>query len=1013
MRVLYVATDLRDADILRQEVRRVEPGLTLDICAGLNELRARPEQPSNYDVLLMDCGLAEPEQLQLIHYVRVRQLGMPVVAVSPQNGPVPTAALSAGVDDYLVRGPKFADRLGPALRLSADRYRTVSNTLREYEKVKKSEARLRLIIEALPTGVVLLDQTGKVLAMNMAGVQQFGISSPQDIVGRSFTTLMPMEDHPAMQEFLAKAIGGEEASVQFSSTRDEDGRAYNLRGLCIQKDATAGQSSVLGVLERANGSASLQPAWSPDFDLDVATLTSSSALPAAPLDDHLTDELQAKVKELETRGQAADSRIGEMEAELLRLRGALEQAQAREGAAAEQLKRAHEEASQLVVESGSLRQALWNEQEQRTTAEEHARKAEAEARTAEAQARTAEEQLREQLKEQASQTDARVREHEAQVREAQERARASEDRVRQVEAEISQATEHRQKIEEQLRSAEAQIREIDQLRHSVEEERRAFEEKRRILDEQRLSTEAHVRSVEEQRHAADEGKRIVDEQRRAAEDRVRELDDRLRSIEGEARAAQERAQHAEESLHGLQDHARHTEEQARIAQEELRRAQEQLHQAHEHARAVEEQARMAHEQLHGAEEQARNMQEQLQGQLRSAHEQLQQTHEQLRGAEDHARGMQEQIRAAEEHARQMEARAQSAEEQARHAAEAQHGEALAGVVTELQQARAELASLSESLQQQRAANEALQIELGRRDAHVSEVEVRAQTRIADIEQEHRLAVERLQELLEQAMRESTAPSPASGGPLTRTGASGSGGSQADATKRGFERVGRLATAMSDDLLAAIQTAKETAQAVIDVLPQGSAGHEQAKKTLESVHRCEELARHLFRLSSRHASQNTRVDLAQLVRHQEQLLHHLAGPDIELQFDLAVGLSSTELDAQDVTQVLTSLIVAARDALPLGGVIRIGTAFQHRAQDSNPDAARGAERPRPLMLGVTAKGYGIRPVSSATCEEVASRCGGTLTTVIEPNVSWTLIAMLPGGVADAIGSAEHGDLTRSA
>jgi PAS domain S-box-containing protein len=963
MRVLYVATDLRDADILRQEVRRVEPGLTLDICAGLNELRARPEQPSNYDILLMDCGLAEPEQLQLIHYVRVRQLGMPVVAVSPQNGPVPTAALSAGVDDYLVRGPKFADRLGPALRLSADRYRTVSNTLREYEKIKKSEARLRLIIEALPTGVVLLDQAGKVLAMNMAGVQQFGITSPQDIVGRNFTTLMPMEDHPAMQEFLAKAIGGEEASVQFSTTQTEDGRAYNLRGLCIQKDTAAGQSSVLGVLERANGNASPQPAWSPDFDLDVATLTSSSTLPAAPLDDHLTEELQAKVKELETRGQSADSRIGEMEAELLRLRGALEQAQGRESAAAEQLKRAHEEASQLVVESGSLRQALWNEQEQRTTAEEHARKAEAQAHAAE-----------EQIKEQARQTEDRVREHEAQTREAQDRARASEDRVREVEEQLRQAEQHRtqieqqrQQIEQQLRSAEGQIRdaegqirEIDQLRASVEDERRAFEEKRRILDEQRLSTEAHVRSVEEQRHAAEEGKRIVDEQRRAAEDRARELEDRRRQAEEQAQSAHERARQAEEALHALQDHARHSEEQARIAQEELRRAQEQL-----------------------------------------------------RGAEEQARGLQEQVRAAEEHARQMEARAQSAEEQARHAAEAQHGEAMAAVVTELQQARAELASLSESLQQQRAANEALQQEIVRRDAHVSEVEVRAQTRIADIEQEHRLAVERLQELLEQAMKETPAPSPASGGPLMRTGASGSGVSQVDATKRGFERVGRLATAMSDDLLAAIQTAKETAQAVIDVLPPGSAGHEQAKKTIESVHRCEELARHLFRLSSRHASQNQRVDLAQLVRHQEQLLHHLAGPDVELQFELAVGLSSTELDAQDVTQVLTSLIVAARDALPLGGVIRVGTAFQHRAQDSNPDAARGAERPRPLMLGVTAKGYGIRPVSSATCEEVTSRVGGTLTTVIEPNVSWTLIAMLPGGVADAIGAGEHGDLTRSA
>jgi signal transduction histidine kinase len=295
----------------------------------------------------------------------------------------------------------------------------------------------------------------------------------------------------------------------------------------------------------------------------------------------------------------------------------------------------------------------------------------------------------------------------------------------------------------------------------------------------------------------------------------------------------------------------------------------------------------------------------------------------------------------------------------------------------------------------------MQALLSRKDAHVAELEVRAQTRIANLEQEHRVAVERLQELLDQAMKDSSSAS------LARRASS----SPADATKRGFERVGRLAAAMSDDLLTAIQTAKETAHAVLDVVASGSAGHEQAHKTLQAIDRCGELSRHLFRLSSRHASQGIRVDLAQLVRQQEPLLHHLAGPDIELQFDLAPGLSSMELDAQDVTQVLTTLIVAARDALPLGGMIRVGTAYQHRAHDASPDAARGAERPRPLMLGVTAKGYGIRPVSSSTCEEVTSRCGGTLTTVIEPNVSWTLIAMLPGGIADIIESQE--DLTRTA
>ena len=180
MRVLYVATDLRDADILHQEVRRVAPGLSMEICAGLSELRARPDQSPAPDVLLMDCSLSEAEQLQLIHYARVRQLGVPVVGVMGASASMPSAALTAGLDDLLVRGPKFAERLQPALRLSTERCRTVNQTQRENEKLKRSEARLRLIIEALPTGVVLLEQAGKVLAMNAAGVQLFGSVSPQD-----------------------------------------------------------------------------------------------------------------------------------------------------------------------------------------------------------------------------------------------------------------------------------------------------------------------------------------------------------------------------------------------------------------------------------------------------------------------------------------------------------------------------------------------------------------------------------------------------------------------------------------------------------------------------------------------------------------------------------------------------------------------------------------------------------------------------------------------------------------
>ena len=42
MRALYVATDLRDADVLQQEVRRAAPKLTFDVCSGTIEARSAP-----------------------------------------------------------------------------------------------------------------------------------------------------------------------------------------------------------------------------------------------------------------------------------------------------------------------------------------------------------------------------------------------------------------------------------------------------------------------------------------------------------------------------------------------------------------------------------------------------------------------------------------------------------------------------------------------------------------------------------------------------------------------------------------------------------------------------------------------------------------------------------------------------------------------------------------------------------------------------------------------------------
>ena len=117
MRALYVATDLRDADVLQQEVRRAAPKLTFGVCSGTTEARARIEGALNYDVMILDSSLPEQEQQQLIEHIRARQIPLPIVILVGQ-GATPSSAIVAAADECITRGPRLAERLAPGLRMA-------------------------------------------------------------------------------------------------------------------------------------------------------------------------------------------------------------------------------------------------------------------------------------------------------------------------------------------------------------------------------------------------------------------------------------------------------------------------------------------------------------------------------------------------------------------------------------------------------------------------------------------------------------------------------------------------------------------------------------------------------------------------------------------------------------------------------------------------------------------------------------------------------------------------------
>ncbi len=85
-----------------------------------------------------------------------------------------------------------------------------------------------------------------------------------------------------------------------------------------------------------------------------------------------------------------------------------------------------------------------------------------------------------------------------------------------------------------------------------------------------------------------------------------------------------------------------------------------------------------------------------------------------------------------------------------------------------------------------------------------------------------------------------------------------------------------------------------------------------------------LTQQLLAFSRRQRFEPRVLDLNELVRDMEDMLHRVIGKGITLSFSYADDLSDVELDPNQVQQVILNLINNARDAMPDGGLLSVTT-----------------------------------------------------------------------------------------
>ncbi len=122
-------------------------------------------------------------------------------------------------------------------------------------------------------------------------------------------------------------------------------------------------------------------------------------------------------------------------------------------------------------------------------------------------------------------------------------------------------------------------------------------------------------------------------------------------------------------------------------------------------------------------------------------------------------------------------------------------------------------------------------------------------------------------------------------------------------------------------------------------------------------RAADLTRQLLAFSRKQVIQPCPVDLNQVVAESERMFRRVLGEDIQLITTLHPSLSLVLADPGQMHQVLMNLVVNARDAMPDGGNLFIGTKeldVDARTVGENPEAVPGPA----VMLTVTDSGVGI-------------------------------------------------------
>ena len=220
----------------------------------------------------------------------------------------------------------------------------------------------------------------------------------------------------------------------------------------------------------------------------------------------------------------------------------------------------------------------------------------------------------------------------------------------------------------------------------------------------------------------------------------------------------------------------------------------------------------------------------------------------------------------------------------------------------------------------------------------------------------------------------------------------------------MESVGQLAAGVAHDfnnILTIIQGHSGLLMASQGLAP---ALADSIKQIGQAAERAANLTRQLLMFSRKQLAQRRLMDLNEAIKESGGMMRVLTGESIQVQLSCAPSLPSIYADSGMIQQILINLAANARDAMPKGGRLQIGSAAVEVAESEclrNPDAQPG----RFVCLSVTDTGCGMEastlerlfePFFTTKAPGLGTGLGlATVYGIVKQHQGWIDVASEPG------------------